>query len=163
MLCSSTWTRRPTSRTSSTASSSTSSCLSGKFMKKWTKQRECHNFTSTDTELHRFTDKHCEQLNKALSGCCGSPTESVFPTWQTSCTCVPVNPFLVGHICWRACKLKQQIPVDAHSRRKSIWFTYLQQPGRRKVLWDMQLIFLKYSPVCLNWMPLCYDNTLQSH
>lgn len=57
--CSSMWTRRLTSKTSSTASSTTSSCRSRASTKRWTRARKCH--------VH-FADTWCKETELSCNG-----------------------------------------------------------------------------------------------
>ena len=146
-FCSLTWTKRPISRTSSTASSSTSSCQSRRSTKRWTRRRECH-ISSHYTSLTRLSSlahgaKQLRTVNifaiqSELLQLRLTPEPAVTSLWVhvsliclTCLTCVPVNPFSVWHICWRASKLNQQIP-NRHTQLEKIHLIYLSIAARQQ-------------------------------
>lgn len=130
LICSLMWMKRPTSRTSSTASSSTSSSPSRKSMKKWTRQRECPISSQLRSQLADVQRGELNSFNEAEFHAAEAHNAHPSLLCFTCLTCVPVNPFLLWHICWCASKLNQQI-LNRHTQLLKIHLIYLSLPARQ--------------------------------
>lgn len=155
------WTRRPISKTSSTALSSTSSCLSRRSMKRWTRRRKSHISRCTHVTSapwppgRRLTWESWSELMWLRF------TPDVTSLWArvslmclTCLTCIPAKPFLVWHVCWCSSTLSQQIP-RWHTQLEKIHLIYLSVAARLWCMWDMGVHFSPNTAlyVWIEWFP----------